>query len=236
MYLINPIQTHKAVRESLWGLRESPNKEVLEALRMYRRARIFSWWRKLWARIRGRDNRLANFSHKINGKAVCGWCYTGLQNINIDQIIGTEGHNNQFDKGFFPTYSSSKMQWVWEVMKVKLGVMNQPVELVEIGSVYFIQSGIYQVSVARALGLETVRAYIVKLETTEKPEYSWMKDQVPVSLKQSAEKFGWDKIQRRCLVSKPTGSQRMKDNRTRTAKGVSSRVGSIQSEGTSSVL
>ena len=224
MHLINPTQTHKAIKKCLWTLPEPPHREVLEALKIYRRARIFSRWRKLWARLRGRDNRLLNLSLVIKGKDVRGWRYAGLQNINIDHIIGSEDHWDQFDNGFYPIHSSDKTQWLCVAMKLQMGLIHQPVELVEIGSDYFIQSGIYQVSVARALGLKTVRACVVQWEITEKPEYSWMKDQVPISVKQSAEKFGWDRI------------QRSNYDQARIAKGVNSHVGSIQSEGTSSVL
>jgi hypothetical protein len=224
MQLINPIQTHQAVKKCLWALPDPDHKEVLDALKIYRRARILSWWRKLWARIRGRDNRLLKLDFVTKGKCVRGWRYAGLQTINIDHIIGSEGHWDQFDNGFYPTHSSDKTHWLSVAMKLRMDLMPKPVELVEIGSNYFVQSGIYQVSVARALGLKTVRAYVILWEITEKPEYSWMKDQIPISVKQSAEKFGWDKI------------TRTQDDQVRTTKGVSSRVRSIQPESPSSIL
>ncbi len=88
-------------------------------------------------------------SHKVEAKAV-----------NLDLIKGSCGRSKDFDADYKPLNSHSKERWLRVATAVFTGKQLPPVELVQIGTQFYVTDGNHRVSVAKALGQETIQARI----------------------------------------------------------------------------
>ncbi len=92
-------------------------------------------------------------SHKVEAKAV-----------SLDAIKGSCGRSKDFDADYKPINTHSKERWLRVATAVFTGKRLPPVELVQIGSQYYVIDGNHRVSVAKALGKETIQAYVTVWE------------------------------------------------------------------------
>ena len=90
--------------------------------------------------------------------------YAGQQSIAIDQIKGTIGREGDFDDAFNPLHDRLRSRWLG-VAAVRLSCKElPPVELIQLGGLYYVQDGHHRISVAKALGEEFVDAEVIDLE------------------------------------------------------------------------
>lgn len=89
----------------------------------------------------------------------------GLQEISLAAIVGSVGRYNDFTRSFLPRHESDKNRWV----NVKLKALYQggmpPIEVYQLGDVYFVLDGNHRVSVARQLGAQTIQAYVTEVHS-----------------------------------------------------------------------
>jgi hypothetical protein len=78
--------------------------------------------------------------------------YAGLRPVPIEQIQGSEGRSNDFDRGFRPLQDHCKGRWLRVAAARDQDTTLPPVVLVQVGDVYFVRDGHHRISVARALG------------------------------------------------------------------------------------
>jgi nucleotide-binding universal stress UspA family protein len=87
----------------------------------------------------------------------------GLRNIPLDAIVGSVGRYTDFTRTFLPLQDSSKERWA----RVKAAMTSQvglpPVEVYQIGQVYFVLDGNHRVSVARQLGATHIEARVTEV-------------------------------------------------------------------------
>jgi len=89
----------------------------------------------------------------------------GLQQIPLDKIVGSVGKYQEFSRSFLPRLSQDKDRWKG-VFATALDVRGfPPIEVYQVGEVYFVIDGNHRVSVARQLGATTMEAYVTKLST-----------------------------------------------------------------------
>jgi hypothetical protein len=86
--------------------------------------------------------------------------YTGLQMVPIDGIRGSGGRSNEFDRDFCPLWDHTRERWLNIAVLRQQGKPLPPVDLVQIGEVYFCIDGHHRVSVARALGEREIEAQV----------------------------------------------------------------------------
>ncbi|MHC1770847.1 MAG: universal stress protein [Flexilinea sp.] len=96
--------------------------------------------------------------------------------IPIKSIVGTVSRNTDFTRTFLPKMAHDKERWV----KVKVANESQegvpPIEVYQIGEVYFVLDGHHRVSVMKSIGAEFISANVriinteVPLEPTDSPE------------------------------------------------------------------
>jgi hypothetical protein len=86
--------------------------------------------------------------------------YAGQREVPLDQIRGTEGRLNAFDDHFHPLTEQSRRRWVSIVRARKQGFDLPPVNLIQVGNIYFVRDGHHRISVARALGQTTITAQV----------------------------------------------------------------------------
>jgi hypothetical protein len=108
--------------------------------------------------------------------------YVGLQNIDLDSILGTvdRGAHGGFDRQFRPTTARVRARWERIANAARRGEPLPPISVYRIGDVYFVRDGHHRVSVARALGRETIDAYVVEVVTRIGAERSLLIGDLPL--------------------------------------------------------
>jgi hypothetical protein len=89
----------------------------------------------------------------------------GLQSITLDSIVGTVDRSRDFDRRFRPTSRRVRRRWQGIAEAIRRGQSMPPIEVYRIGDVHFVRDGHHRVSVARALGLDTIDAYVTEVVT-----------------------------------------------------------------------
>ncbi len=82
----------------------------------------------------------------------------GRQEVPLDNIRGTEGRLNDFDDCFHPLDERTRQRWLSIARAQEQGFDLPPVDLIQVGDVYFVRDGHHRISVARAFGRTTITA------------------------------------------------------------------------------
>ena len=91
--------------------------------------------------------------------------YLGLQDVPLDQIVGSVGRYRDFTRAFFPRQEGLQDRWRRIERLVTSGGGLPPVELFKVGQVYFVHDGNHRVSVARQSKAPAIEAYVWEYET-----------------------------------------------------------------------
>lgn len=88
-----------------------------------------------------------------------------LQEIPLDAIVGSVGRYHDFTRKFFPKSSIDETRWA-RVKASTLGLSGlPPIDVYQIGEVYFVKDGNHRVSVARQMGNSAIQAYVTEVQT-----------------------------------------------------------------------
>jgi hypothetical protein len=120
-----------------------------------------TWWR----RFRGETTALAKFedvARQVNARQQQA---KRLESVPLAHIVGSVGRARDFTCDFWPCPSVNKERWAGIDAALTAGLDLPPVELYQIGEVYFVNDGNHRTSVARANGLQEIAAYVTKLES-----------------------------------------------------------------------
>lgn len=86
--------------------------------------------------------------------------YSGLKSVPIGNIIGSLSRPADFDRAFHPLKEHDYRRWIQIAVLKLLGVDLPPVELIRVWDFYFVSDGHHRISVASALGQESIDARI----------------------------------------------------------------------------
>jgi uncharacterized protein (TIGR00730 family) len=103
---------------------------------------------------------------QVRSKLVArGQHYRGIEEIPIDRIVGSLGRYQEFNRAFLPTEEYLRQRWkrIYEATHGLVGL--PPIDVFQVGEVYFVGDGHHRVSVLRELGATTVEATVIELET-----------------------------------------------------------------------
>jgi hypothetical protein len=109
--------------------------------------------------------------------------YRGVKDIPVRQIVGSVGRRQDFSRRFHPLRKSMNTRWI----SVRLIASNPgwaPIQVYQVGNLYFVEDGHHRVSVANYLHYQSIEAevweYPLKLSfaTTARP------DEIVAQLKQ----------------------------------------------------
>ncbi len=112
----------------------------------------------LWARLTGKNTRLATFPEQAPEKSP-NRKLIGIQEIPVEEIVGTLNRASDFDRKFRPLKSYLRDRWV----NVYLTLENEgwsPIVVHKVGENYYVEDGHHRVSVARLLGMAFIQARI----------------------------------------------------------------------------
>ena len=90
--------------------------------------------------------------------------YLGIQEIPLDNIVGSVGRYEDFTRTFMPRKTNTRPRWE-QVDNLTDSGGWPPIEVYKVSDTYFVRDGNHRVSVARQLGMETVEAEVWEYPT-----------------------------------------------------------------------
>ena len=111
------------------------------------------------------DNETFSFSEVVDALGRKGERHLGIQEIPMDAIVGSVDKVRDFDRRFRPTSSRSRERWERLARKSRTGDTFPPIEVYQLGHLYFVRDGHHRVSVGRALGAITIEADVTQIDT-----------------------------------------------------------------------
>lgn len=152
----------------------------------YERARRKGFVRAIASWLRRSDNALLAFEEMRRGIHAQAQRDGGLHEVPIDQIVGSVGRYRDFDRAFLPRQARTRDRWESVDRAHRERTEVPPIELYQIGEVYFVKDGNHRVSVARERGQAFIDAHVT-LVTAPAPVDSvedlldWIRDQDAVA-------------------------------------------------------
>jgi nucleotide-binding universal stress UspA family protein len=146
-------------------------KRFSSAVDDFRQARRQAAVQEVLGRITGRSQKLIAFEEMRKQVGQDSTLQRGLQDIELDSIVGSVGRYEDFNRQFMPIQESQKERWARvRMMAEKQGM--PPIEVFQLGEVYFVSDGHHRVSVARQVGAKTIQAYVTEVPSKAplKPE------------------------------------------------------------------
>jgi hypothetical protein len=145
------------------------------------------------ARLKAVLSQMQNFMHTDRDKLLSfndveeilkpkNQIYRGSQVVPVNLIVGSEGRYRDFNKYFFPKSEHLRNRWQRvDEARIKDRIL-PPIQLYEIGGVYFVRDGNHRVSVARSQGVEYIDAEVTSLTTMVRINPSMTEEELKLSL------------------------------------------------------
>lgn len=137
-----------------------------DAGKRFQNAKRKLFWDNIFGLVRGRSPDLLSFEEVQS--ALRAWQQVeGRQpeSILLDKIVGSVGRYRDFTREFLPREAINESRWrgVDAAMHSQAGL--PPIEVYQVGDIYFVKDGNHRVSVARANGFREIEAYVTRVET-----------------------------------------------------------------------
>ena len=121
---------------------------------------------RLKRRILNRPQKLYDLNALKPDLLLRGSCYSGIQDVPICSIIGSEGRITDFDIDFHPMSEAARQRWINVAMAYLSHQPMAPVQLIQVGDTYFVRDGHHRVSVSRAFGQIAIDAEVITWKTS----------------------------------------------------------------------
>jgi hypothetical protein len=148
--------------------RRSTGMPAVDAQHDFLRARRRATVAKLVARLRGEPDDIGvilPYEEVIQALGFVSERSVGLRVVPLDAIVGTIDRERDFDRRFRPTSRRVRSRWEQIAAAMRRGEALPPVDLLKVGQIYFVRDGHHRVSVASALGLSDIDAYVTEVVT-----------------------------------------------------------------------
>ncbi len=139
---------------------ESNGHWIVAAGQHFDRARRQAFVESVIGQLRGQPTSLLPFEDVRDSLGLVPASDRGLHEIPLGKIIGSVGRYREFTRSFLPRDSSIKERWerIYAAAQGMQGL--PPIEVYQVGNVYFVKDGNHRVSVAREMGAKTIQAYV----------------------------------------------------------------------------
>ena len=121
----------------------------------------------LWAKVMNKNTKLAIFPEDAPEKSP-NRKFLGVQEIAIHEIVGTLSRQNDFDHQFRPLNKYLRERWVNAYLALERDGWS-PILVHKVADHYYVEDGHHRVSVARALGIVSLRAKVWEYPNQFKP-------------------------------------------------------------------
>ncbi len=120
---------------------------------------------RIMSLITGKSDALLSFD-EVRAK-LGAWQQVGeeIKVIPLDRIVGSVGRYRDFTREFLPLEGANPHRWKSIDAALNRMEILPPIEVFQIGDVYFVRDGNHRVSVARANGLTHIEAHVTKIDT-----------------------------------------------------------------------
>lgn len=139
--------------------------DFLRARRRQVLSRLAAWLRRAPDDV----NIMLPFDEVVAALGRLGERHLGLQVITLDSIVGSVDRSREFDRRFRPTSGQVRERWQRLALAQRRGEPIPPIEVYRVGDMHFVVDGHHRVSVAHALGLKTIDAYVKEVITRLSP-------------------------------------------------------------------
>jgi hypothetical protein len=116
--------------------------------------------------LTGRPNDLLSFEEIRKELRLQDSAYKGLQEIELDRIVGSTGRYRDFNRAFLPKNNQTEQRWRRISQVASDGHGYPPIEVFQVGDVYFVRDGNHRVSVARMNKAKTIEAYVIEFRSS----------------------------------------------------------------------
>ena len=89
----------------------------------------------------------------------------GLRSIALESVVGSVNRTREFDRSFRPRSGRVRGRWERIAQAHRRGEAMPPISVYRVGEMHFVDDGHHRVSVARALGLSHIDAYVTEVRT-----------------------------------------------------------------------
>ncbi len=131
----------------------------------FERATWKAFWNQIYSWLTRKPNELLPFEEVQGMLPMTGQRYRGLQEIEVAKIAGSVGRYRDFDRAFLPTQRHTRERWI----NIDVAHHGQqklpPVDVYQIGDVYFVKDGNHRVSVAKEREQLYIDAFVTQLDT-----------------------------------------------------------------------
>lgn len=146
------------------------------ALRIFNEARRRAFVQDMLAEVGGRPDSLLCFD-EVRRQLRLGEPSQApvTKEVPLDKIVGSVGRYHDFNRAFLPRAQVDPRRWT-RIARLQRQSRLPPVDLFQVGEVYFVRDGHHRVSAARTLKYRTIRAHVVEipfrvsLDTTTSPD------------------------------------------------------------------
>jgi hypothetical protein len=141
--------------------RADAENDFLRARRRQVLSRLAAWLRREPDDV----NIMLPFDEVVEALGRTGERRLGPQVIRLDSVVGSVDRTRDFDRRFRPTSGRLRERWQRLALAQRRGEAIPPIEVYRVGDLHFVSDGHHRVSVALALGQETIEAYVTEVRT-----------------------------------------------------------------------
>jgi uncharacterized ParB-like nuclease family protein len=157
--------SHSIIPLSIVGYGE--NKRAYKtAIQMYRHTMIAGAILKVVGKLTGRQVNLRDLSTDLSGRQVLSSRSDGIQSVPLARIKGSENRSSDFDGSFRPVKANTRQRWTGIAQAMILEQALPPVDLIQVGSDYYVRDGHHRVSAAKALGQVEIDAVVTVMRVS----------------------------------------------------------------------
>jgi hypothetical protein len=130
----------------------------------FRNARQRAAMENIVARLTGKSTELLSYGDVVRQLKVVSQSERGVREIPVEAIVGSVGRYTDFTRTFLPQRSSDAQRWA-KVASVPDFTNLPPIDVYQIGDVYFVLDGNHRVSIARQRGVLFIPAEVTEVRT-----------------------------------------------------------------------
>lgn len=144
---------------------ESQRAAFVSALADFRAARRRATLEGILAKLLGEPRDLLSYNEVRERLSARETARRTLKEIPLAAIVGSVGRYSDFTRTFLPRHDSDAGRWasVKAAMEGMTGL--PPIEVYQIGDVYFVRDGNHRVSVLRQMGAARIEAYVTQVDS-----------------------------------------------------------------------
>ena len=135
-------------------------QQRFESLRRFDQARRSALINTITARLTGQEIHLLSFDDVRRNLRQQSPLYRGVKQVELESIVGSVGRYKEFTRQYLPMNDNLKERWI-SVDGLASSMSGwPPIELYQVGNIYFVKDGNHRVSVARQLKHVTIEAHV----------------------------------------------------------------------------